>query len=127
MQSIRDETEAFAKRISAMGFEVYIAQQRTYGFITDDKRTRVLVFSLNDMGSLGGAYGPPSTTSGTGWRMDIRPHQLQTADQVREALYSMPPSWSRGGWRYMSTVEQYLAQYDSSSKFTRYINEGEQS
>ncbi len=117
----KDEVSAFADRISRMGFVVYIAKSGAYGFITDDTASRVLSFSFNDDGSLGGNYGPPSRQSGTGWRMDESPYNLATADDVRKALYASPPDWLRGkGWRYLSTVAQYLQQYDKSSQFTKF-------
>lgn len=116
--SIKEETEAFAERVSGLGFTVYIAEHGTYGFITDASETRVLSFSFNDGSSLGGNYGPPSTKSGTGWRMDKGPHSLATAEDVREALYANPPDWLRGrGWKYLSTVAQYLQHYRASSRF----------
>jgi hypothetical protein len=120
---IRDEVLAFARRISDLGFTVYIAKSGTYGFITDDSESRVLSFSFTDCGSLSGNYGPPSTKSGTGWRMDEKPHNLTTAKAVREALYENPPPWSKGGWRYLSTVAQYWQHYDPSSHFTKFERE----
>ena len=116
--TIKDETSFFAGRISQMGFTVYVAKSGDYGFITDDKASRVLSFSFTDGGSLSGNYGPPSTQSGTGWRMVKGPDSLKTADDVREALYASPPDWLRGkGWRYLSTVAQYLQHYGPSSQF----------
>ena len=121
--TIKDDVSSFADRISRMGFSVYIAKAGTYGFITDESESRVLSFSFNDTGSLGGNYGPPSTQSGTGWRMNENPYSLATADDVRKALYAQPPHWvdRRGkGWRYLSTVAQYLQQYGPSSQFAKF-------
>ena len=118
-----DPTEDFAKRITDLGFVVYIAERGGYGFVTDSAGTRVLSFSFNDGGSLSGNYGPPSTTSGTGWRMDESPWQLVTAEDVKRALYANPAPWayrSGKGWSYLSTAEQYLKQYGLSSRFARY-------
>jgi len=117
------DVQAFAARIAGMGFAVYIAESGSYGFITDDTESRVLSFSFNDQTSLRGNYGPPSTTSGTGWRMDAQPSDLTTPERVKEALYAYPPDWCvrRGvGWRYLSTVKQYLQLYGLSSKFERF-------
>jgi hypothetical protein len=119
--TIKDGVSRFAERISQLGFTVYVAKSGTYGFITDDTESRVLSFSFNDSGSLGGNYGPPSTESGTGWRMDKSPYSLATAEDVKEALYASPPTWLRGkGWKYLSTVAQYLGQYGASSQFTKF-------
>lgn len=117
------ETIAFAERITHIGFTVYLAESGFYGFITDNTENRVLSFSFNDGTSLSGNYGPPSTQSGTGWRMDIQPHELISAEQVTKALYASPPDFTRRGgigWRYLSTVKQYLDAYGSSSKFTKF-------
>ena len=105
--TIRTETEGFAKRISDLGFTVYIAESSAYGFITDASESRVLSFSFNDCGSLGGNYGPASKTSGTGWRLEKGPHALVTAEDVKEALYANPPQWCGKGWKYLSNVAQY--------------------
>lgn len=117
----KDETLAFASRIAQMGFAVYIAKSGTYGFITDASESRVLSFSFADLSaSLSGNYGPPSRESGTGWRMDESPLSLTSAAKVHEALYAQPPSWSRGGWKRLTTVAEHLAHYGPSSQFTRF-------
>lgn len=109
----------FAAHIKALGFRVYIAKdgEDAYGFISDDTGARVLSFSFNDGGSLGGNYGPPSTTSGTGWRMDASPSDLKTAANVRDALNAYPPLWCGKGWRHLTTVTQHLAMYGASSHY----------
>lgn len=127
-QTERDETRAFAKRISNLGFAVYIAENGNYGFVTDETESRVLDFAFSGIeATLGGNYGPPSTRSGTGWGIENSPYSLKTADDVKAALYSTAPSYcERGehGWRYYSNVKQYLAHYGSSSRFTRFTEEG---
>lgn len=120
MTGIRKEVEDFAERITRMGFHVWIARARTYGFISDDAKTRVLAFSFNDGGSLGGMYGPPSATSGTGWGMGIKPHDLTTPKQVKDALYAPVPRWAGCGHKYLTTVVQHMLMYDPSSHYTLY-------
>lgn len=110
----------FAERITRLGFVVYLAQQGHYGFITDDAGTRVMSFAFDIENTLGGNYGPPSRESGTGWRMDERPESLQTADDVRRALYAMPPQWCRNGWKHLTTLESHLKSYGPSSKYRRF-------
>lgn len=109
----------FAERIKSLGFVVYMAEKGTYGFITDETESRVLSFSMEDMGSLSGNYGPPSQKSGTGWKMDTTPGGLQTAEDVRRALYAMPPRWCGDGWKRVSSVKDYLDAYGASSKFEK--------
>lgn len=118
----QDQARAFAERIKALGFAVYLAQDHEYGFITDSTESRVLSFGFMGGENLGGNYGPPSTSCGTGWRMDQLPSGLRTKDDVHAALYAEPPDWlyRRGkGWKYLSTVAHYLDAYQKSSKFER--------
>ena len=125
----------FAHFVKGLGFRAFVAASGSHGFITDREGTRVLSFQFSDGGSLGGNYGPPSQESGTGWRMNGSPWDLKTAADVKEALYATPPDWtrrgsdrchtcgreheggSRGGWKYLTTLEQHLAMYGSSSKY----------
>ncbi len=109
--------QEFAQRILALGFRVWMAERGTYGFISDETGKRVLSFSAEDCGSLGGNYGPPSRESGTGWRMDQGPHDLRTADDVRAALNALPPSFCGNGWKYLTSVAQHLGQFGTSSHY----------
>lgn len=108
---------AFAKRIKALGFRVFLAESREYGFITNDDGSRVISFSFSFEPSLSGNYGPPSHESGTGWRLSRSPESLRTVEDVEAAFAETPPAWCGKGWRYMTTLEQYLKAYDASSRF----------
>lgn len=105
--------------IKGLGFDVYIAKSGTYGFITDEKQERVLSFSFTDHASLSGNYGPASRESGTGWRLDVDPWELKTAEDVHKALYASAPKFCGNGWKHYETVAQHLAVYGSSSKYVR--------
>lgn len=112
----------FAQRIHDLGFAVYLAEDCTYGFVTDSKEDRVLCFSARD-GSLGGTYGPPSQRSGTGWRMAETMADMKTAEDVVAALHAYPPPYclrGENGWQYFTTVAQYMKMYGPSSKFVRW-------
>lgn len=114
------EAREFAERIKAMGFAVYLAENGEYGFITDETESRVLCFGFSGVSArLSGCYGPPSTTSGTGWGMDQGPEDLLNADDVRAALYAHPPAWAGNGWRKLTTVAEHLKSYQSSSRYER--------
>lgn len=120
MNSIRERTAKFAGFVKGLGFTVYIAKAGTHGFITDVTETRVLSFSLSDFGSLSGNYGPPSQESGMGWRLAQEPSDLRTAEDVRRALYAHPdPRQCGHGWKYFSSVKQYLAMYGESSQYEK--------
>lgn len=115
----------FGAFIKGLGFRVFVAGNdgpRGYGFITDAEGSRVLSFGME--GDLGGNYGPPSRESGTGWRIEgDNIWTLKTAEDVRRALYARPPQWcqhateTRGGWKHLTTVEEHLGLYGSSSKY----------
>lgn len=107
----------FAHYIKGLGFRVYLAKGEAYGFITDDVGSRVLSFSFTDGGRLWGNYGPPSQVSGTGWRLEQAPHDLQTANDVRRALNAAAPSWCGDGWKRYTTLEEHLKLYGSSSNY----------
>lgn len=111
----------FAQFVTGLGFKAYLAKDGTYGFITDDSGQRVMSFSFTDVGggSLSGNYGPPSTKSGTGWRLEQAPHDLRTREDVRRALYASPPQWCGDGWKRYTSVEQHLALYGDSSQYTQ--------
>lgn len=117
---VKQAAQEFAQRIVAMGFTVYLADRGTHGIITDDAESRVMSFQFDGVRStLGGEYGPPSTTSGTGWQLSVDPCDLLTANDVRKALYAVPPEWAGSGWKYFTTLAQHLATYDASSRYTR--------
>lgn len=112
------EASEFAAHVKSLGFRAFIAESGEYGFVTDAEGTRVLSFSFTGTSSLSGNYYPPSRESGTGWGMHKFPGELATADDVHKALYANPPSWLCGkGWKRLSTMADYLGQYQSSSRF----------
>lgn len=117
--NVKTAASNFAYYIKGLGFTVYLAKSGTYGFITDDTASRVLDFSFTGGGSLSGNYGPPSQKSGTGWRLEQEPHQLQTWADVHQALYERAPSWCGDGWSHYTTVEQHLKLYGDSSQYER--------
>ena len=109
---------AFAKRIKALGFRVFLAENDKYGIITNDDGSRVISFSFSSFGpSLSGNYGPPSVESGTGWRLSRSPESLRTAEDVQAAFAETPPDYCGKGWRYMTTLEQHLKAYGESSRY----------
>lgn len=119
MHDSQNNALAFANRIKGLGFTVYLAKQGNYGFITDDTGSHVMCFSFTDGGSLSGNYGPPSRISGTGWRLEQEPHDLQTAVDVRRALYASAPHWCGNGWKHYTTLQQHLAMYGASSQYVQ--------
>jgi hypothetical protein len=115
----REQAAQFAGFIKGLGFTVYMAEQGHYGFITDETESRVMCFQFGVPNRLSGNYGPPSRESGTGWHLSKDPSDLKTAQDVREALYETPPPFAGRGWKHFTTVEQHLAAYNSSSKYTK--------
>ena len=115
----KNDASTFAAFIKGLGLTVYLARDREYGFITDDTGSRVLSFSFTDGGSLHGNYGPPSTKSGTGWRLEQSPNDLRTAEDVRRALYALAPGFCGDGWKHYTTVANHMKLYGDSSGFTQ--------
>lgn len=113
----KQNASAFAHCIKALGFDVYVAEAGTYGFITDG--VRVLSFEFSDGAKLSGNYGPASATSGTGWRLEQAPQDLKTANDVRKALYELAPRWCGEGFSYYSSPAQHLAMYGASSRYEK--------
>lgn len=118
MKRHQKEATEFAQHITDLGFQVHLSKSGTSGFITDETGSRVLSFEIDGFFSkLHGNYGPPSSDSGTGWGLDVTPGDLNTKEDVHKALYAAPPRWCGNGWKYLSTVAQYKAAYQSSSNF----------
>jgi hypothetical protein len=122
--SAKKEAAIFSDRIKGLGFRVFLADEGKghYGFITDEEGTRVLSFSFMHETSLSGNYGPPSTKSGTGWRMATKPEDLRAADDVKSALYAEAPYRENKGWRYYITLDQHLSSYGKSSKYLEILD-----
>lgn len=114
-EAAKQEVREWAEKIKDMGFRVFIAEKGTYGVISDAEGSRALSFQFDGpWSSLSGNYGPPAKESGTGWKMDLMPWQLNSAADVRGALYAMPPAFAGRGWKNMTTLDQHLKTYESS-------------
>lgn len=102
----------FATKAHALGFTVYLADSKGYGFLTDDSRSRVLSFEC-EFGSikLGGNY-KPATGCGSGWDMGLVEWE-PTAEKIKAHLYAAAPNWANKSPEY-TTPEQYTKGYGSS-------------
>lgn len=110
-----EATKELAENIKASGFRVFLAERGTYGFYTNAEGSKIVSFQL-DLGGFNftGNYktdNPRST--GTGWQLN------QTTGRTYQDMFNECPSWSLRGasWSY-TTLEQHLATYDRSSKYT---------
>ena len=111
---IREYAEA-VKAHAPEGVTVYLAESGTYGFFTNGKR--VVSFGIGPGGiKLSGHY-QPSQGSGSGWRIsDDAP--APTEQRILESLSALAPRWANKTPVY-TTLERYLATYQSSSNFTQ--------
>lgn len=99
-----------ADTAASLGFEVYLAERGTYGFITDGKC--VVGFDADRVGpaSLSGNHYPPSKDHGTGWIMGDYAGEVS----IKNAMQARSPYGKK-----LTTPEQYLEMYQSSSKFAK--------
>lgn len=111
---------AEAVKAAAPDLTVCLAERGTYGYFSDGKR--VVSFSADLCGlTLSGNYQPGNHNGGTGWRIaDNAP--VPTAENVRQLLYTPAPAWANKAPVY-TTEAQYLAAYQSSSRFTKLSHE----
>lgn len=113
--------EEVSQNLLAQGFKVYIAAKGTYGFYTDEKGSKVISFDC-DLGSVSASASyktsNPSKT-GTGFRITEN-FDVKDAAQY---LKASAPGWAIGNATYtFTTLEQYLKQYQDSSKFVELTN-----
>lgn len=109
----------FALEAIKCGFRAFIAKSGTYGFYTDEEGTKVISFEYDFGGiKLSGNYktSAPSQT-GTGWRI-YDPSYDHCDENIIDAFRAAPQQWAvrDATWKY-TTLDQYLAQYQSSSRF----------
>lgn len=108
----------FAYKCKKLGFKVYLAERKHYGFITDEKGARVLSFGANFSGiKLSGNY-KPSQGCGSGWQiMEFAPDKFDK-EFIEAALYAPAPRWANPNPSY-TTVESHLKSYGSSSRYSQ--------
>jgi hypothetical protein len=95
-----------ADKILKQGLRVFIAENGTYGFYTDETGTRIVTFGIDLTIYFSGSYR--SENNGNGWRItDTIPHNF------KYTLYTSSPFHFT---RY-TTLNEYLAVYQKSSKF----------
>lgn len=110
-----------AYKALSLGFDVYLAESKGYGFIVDE-RGFVVSFGDNFGGiHLSGNYD--SKRCGSGWRAE-HAEMLSidglTADAINAVTKCGAPRWATGGEEVkLCTPEMYLKKYDSSSRFTQ--------
>lgn len=108
-----EAVKQLAQEIKATGFRVFLAQSGTYGFYTNAEGSKVVCFQF-DLGGFkySGKYKTekPSQT-GAGWGL---------AENSFENMFKqMPPQWATSGFGYkFTTLDQHLATYQASSKYT---------
>ena len=99
-----------ASELTNAGFRVFIAKSGTYGFYTDGTGERVVSFQVDYLSpSFGGNY--KSKHCGTGWRID-------PIGSFEDMLNAPAPYWATKGEQVkLTTLEQHLATYQSSSQY----------
>ena len=102
-----------AEQIRDKSFRVFIAESGTHGFYTNLTGTRIVSFqmSLEGITYTGNYKSSQPRQCGSGWRLD--------SDSIMGMFSQLPPRWATGGHSYkLTTLEQHLETYQSSSKYT---------
>lgn len=110
-----------AYKALSLGFDVYLAESKEYGFIVDE---RGFVVSFGDNYGeiyLSGNY--ISKRCGSGWRDDVAgmlPLNGLTADAINAVTKYGAPRWATDGEEVkLCTLEMHLEQYGSSSRYAQ--------
>ena len=104
------------KQATACGFEVWLAESGTYGFITNGDR--VLSFECHRYRGIkvSGNYAA-SRLYGTGWVIeDEIDDSTVTGHDIKTWLHAPAPGWANLNPVY-TTRDQHLARYGASSKY----------
>lgn len=117
---------SFAERMTDLGFQVWLIKPRpgweaNHGFVSNG--IRVFEFHFSGAWSLSGTYGPPSIESGTSWGMAASPWDLHTVHDVEKVLEEVPPCWTGRGWKYVHTLESYLANLYAADSYEKFQKE----
>ena len=99
-----------AETATSIGFDAYLAERGTYGFITDGER--VVSFDADRVGpaSLSGNHYPPCRQYGTGWAIG----DYAGGISIKNAMEQRSPYGKK-----LTTPDQYLAMYQNSSRFAK--------
>ncbi len=112
---------AFARKLHSLGFQVYLAHNKEYGFFTDETEKRVASFQNELAGTIAvsGNYHA-SRGSGNGWKMEDWSDNLKhlTKERADNMLNARAPQWANKSPVYTTKVE-HLATYGKSSKYER--------
>jgi hypothetical protein len=104
---------ALAQEIKAAGFRVFIAASGTHGLYTDLAGSRVTSFQYDLAGFkfFGNYKTDQPRSTGTGWEV--------LRGTFADMLAEYPPQWAVRGanWKF-TTLDQHLATYQPSSRYT---------
>lgn len=117
-----EETKELADFIKQAGYRVFLASRGTHGFYTDQEGTRVVSFQrgLGGFDFSGNYVTDQPLSTGSGWGMGSL--AAPTKEGLGRILESNPPQWAvkNSTWS-CTTLAQYLAKYQASSKFEEVV------
>ena len=115
-QHKKELIQHIADQLLSYGYRVFISGNGEYGFYTDGKR--VISFGGQWKWSVDFSGNYRSKSCGTGWQIAKELCDI-TEDQAHQFIQSNPPHWATNGESVtMTTPEQHLKMYQSSSKYT---------
>lgn len=105
--------KALADEIKRDGLRVFLAESGTYGFFTNKEGSRVVSFQTEYLHfAFSGNYkAVDGKRSGSGWRITT-----DHTGNYSQLLNAYPPSWC-GEIKSFTTLDEYLATYQKSSKY----------
>lgn len=103
--------------IKKAGFRVFLAENKQYGFFTDEEGSRVICFQVEFFSpTFSGNYVTDNPTqTGGGWQII---DEQNYSEDFKAIFATHPPSWAvrDSKWRF-ATLEDHQNQYQASSKY----------
>jgi hypothetical protein len=114
----RELIQQIAKKLVSFGYDVYISEDKTYGFYTDGKRVVSFGGQWHFFVDFSGNYAT-TKQSGTGWQI-AREQSDITEEQASEYIRANAPAWTGNKTPVYTTPEQHLKTYGKSSGYSKF-------
>ena len=121
METKKQLVARIAEKLHSFGYRVFIAHTGEYGFFTDGNRVVSFGGTWNWSVDFSGNYR--SKSCGSGWQIEKELCGI-TQEQADSFIRKNPPHWETNGEQVkLTTLDQHLCMYQSSSKYTEMLRE----